>query len=84
MRLAWLPEDPVRNLVEVQGLTHSDALVQLRTLYPGCRGLSLRNFKEYCREHGIIKRFVIADNSLRQVVSLAVSNVSLCLIFSCS
>jgi len=66
----------VLNFLSCDGHTTKDLSDFLQTSYPGKRRFSVRCLERFCKEHGIKRKGFMSDESLDEVVKLAVSQVS--------
>ena len=58
------------------GSTHKAITEDLRTLYPGVRGISVRSLKRFCAAHQLHSTSRLTDQALDVLVSFAVQTVS--------
>jgi len=69
-------EEFVKEKVEIYKCTHQQVSDELKTLFPGERGFSLRSVERFCCEKEIKKTTEIDDQQLDDVISEAVRQVS--------
>ena len=68
-------EEFVKEKVEIYKCTHQQVSDELKSLFPGERGFSLRSVERFCCEKGIKKTTEIDDQQLDDVISEAVRQV---------
>lgn len=65
----------VTNWVEEEHTSHKQISDELKLLYPGTRGLSVRSIRRFCDRHDIRATSMLSDENLDTVVSSSVAKV---------
>ena len=80
-------EDYIRRRVVDEHATHRQISEELRGLYPGRRGYSIRSIERFCHDNAIHKTSRLSEAAVEEAVAEAVAKVCTSLMhcyFTCS
>ena len=61
--------------VKEERKSHKQISVELKGLYPGVRGLSIRSVRRFCEKHDIHATSLLTNENLDRVVSSSIAKV---------
>lgn len=66
----------IRDRIEKEGRTHQDVSIQLKTIYPTCKGLSAASVRRFCAANNIHRTPRLDQSTLDSLVHQNVMRVS--------